>query len=134
MHFRTHVKPELRGMSGQDEYADGMIEHDMHIGKFLEPLDDLGVADNTIVMYSTDNGPHLNTWPDAAMTPFRDEKNTNWEGGWRVPALVRWPGKIQPVRGPTRSSTTWTDCRPSPLWQVPRTSRRCSRLASTPKR
>ena len=94
MHFRTHVKPELRGVSGQDEYADGMVEHDMHIGKFLKLLDELGIADNTIVFYSTDNGPHMNTWPDAAMTPFRGEKNTNWEGGWRVPAMVRWPGKI----------------------------------------
>jgi len=95
MHFRTHVKEELRGISGQDEYADGMVEHDMHIGKFLEALDRLGIADNTIVFYSTDNGPHYNTWPDAAATPFRGEKNTNWEGGWRVPAAVRWPGKIK---------------------------------------
>jgi len=95
MHFRTHVKPELRGISGQDEYADGMVEHDMHIGKFLKLLDELGIADNTIVFYSTDNGPHYNTWPDAAATPFRGEKNTNWEGGWRVPSLVRWPGHIK---------------------------------------
>ena len=96
MHFRTHVKEELRGISGQDEYADGMVEHDMHLGKFLVALDRLGIADNTIVFYSTDNGPHYNTWPDAAATPFRGEKNTNWEGGWRVPAAVRWPGKIKP--------------------------------------
>jgi len=96
MHFRTHVKEELRGISGQDEYADGMVEHDMHVGKLLETLDRLGLADNTIVFYSTDNGPHYNTWPDAAATPFRGEKNTNWEGGWRVPAAVRWPGKIAP--------------------------------------
>ena len=95
MHFRTHVKEELRGISGQDEYSDGMVEHDMHIGKFLALLDDLGVADDTIVFYSTDNGPHMNTWPDAGMTPFRGEKNTNWEGGWRVPAMIRWPGKIE---------------------------------------
>ena len=95
MHFRTHVKPELRGISGQDEYSDGMVEHDMHVGKFLKLIDELGIADNTIVFYSTDNGPHMNTWPDAAMTPFRGEKNTNWEGGWRVPAMVRWPGRIQ---------------------------------------
>ena len=95
MHFRTHVKEQLRGISGQDEYSDGMVEHDMHIGKFLDKLDELGIADNTIVFYSTDNGPHMNTWPDAAMTPFRGEKNTNWEGGWRVPAAVRWPGKIK---------------------------------------
>jgi arylsulfatase len=95
MHFRTHVKPELRGISGQDEYSDGMVEHDMHIGKFLKVLDELKIADNTIVFYSTDNGPHYNTWPDAASTPFRGEKNTNWEGGWRVPAMVKWPGKIK---------------------------------------
>jgi len=94
MHFRTHVKKELRGISGQDEYADGMVEHDMHVGKFLKLLDELKIADNTIVFYSTDNGPHMNTWPDAAWNPFRGEKNTNWEGGWRVPAMVRWPGKI----------------------------------------
>lgn len=95
MHFRTHVKKELRGISGQDEYSDGMVEHDMHVGKLLKVLDDLGIADNTIVFYSTDNGPHMNTWPDAAMTPFRGEKNTNWEGGWRVPAMVRWPDHIK---------------------------------------
>ena len=96
MHFRTHVKKELRGISGQDEYSDGMVEHDMHIAKFLKVLDELKIADNTIVFYSTDNGPHMNTWPDAAMTPFRGEKNTNWEGGWRVPSMVRWPGHITP--------------------------------------
>ena len=95
MHFRTHVKAELRGISGQDEYSDGMVEHDGHVGQPLTKLDELGIADNTIVFYSTDNGPHYNTWPDAASTPFRGEKNTNWEGGWRVPAMVRWPGKIK---------------------------------------
>ena len=96
MHFRTHVKAELRGISGQDEYADGMVEHDRHVGKLLKTLDDLGLTDTTVVFYSTDNGPHYNTWPDAAATPFRGEKNTNWEGGWRVPATVRWPGQIKP--------------------------------------
>ncbi len=95
MHFRTHVKPESRGKSGQDFYGDGMVEHDGHVGQLLKKLDELGIADNTIVFYSTDNGPHANTWPDAATTPFRGEKNTNWEGGWRVPAFVRWPGKIK---------------------------------------
>ena len=99
MHFRTHVAPAKRAMVKKqyphaDEYTAGMIEHDMHIGLFLDKLDELGIADNTIVFYSTDNGPHMNTWPDAAMTPFRGEKNTNWEGGWRVPSMVRWPGNI----------------------------------------
>ncbi|HGY54839.1 MAG TPA: arylsulfatase [Caldithrix abyssi] len=95
MHFRTHVKKELRGISGQDEYSDGMVEHDLHVGKLLDILDELGIADNTIVQYGTDNGPHKNSWPDAASSPFRSEKNTNWEGGWRTPSLVRWPGHIK---------------------------------------
>jgi len=73
-----------------------MLEHDMHIGEFLALLDELGIADNTIIHYSTDNGPHYNTWPDAAATPFRGEKNTNWEGGWRIPAMVKWPGVVKP--------------------------------------
>jgi len=94
MHFRTHVKEEHRGLSGQDEYSDGMVEHDMHVGELLDLLDELGIADNTLVMYSTDNGPHFNTWPDAATTPFHGEKNSSWEGAFRVPAFVRWPGKI----------------------------------------
>lgn len=95
MHFRTHVKKELRGVSGQDEYSDGMVEHDMHVGKFLKLLDELGIANDTIVMYSTDNGPHYNTWPDAGTMPFRSEKNSNWEGAYRVPAFARWPGHFQ---------------------------------------
>ena len=95
MHFRTHIKDEVRGISGQDEYSDAMVEHDGHVGQLLETLDRLGIADNTIVHYSTDNGPHMNTWPDAASSPFFGEKNTNWEGGWRVPSMVRWPGKIE---------------------------------------
>lgn len=94
MHFRTHVKDEHKGISGQDEYGDGMVEHDMHVGELLKVLDELKISDNTIVFYSTDNGPHKNTWPDAASSPFRGEKNTNWEGGWRVPAMIRWPEKI----------------------------------------
>jgi len=97
MHFRTHVKPESLGQSGraQSEYHDAMIDHDKNVGTVLKALDDLGMADNTIVMYSTDNGPHLNSWPDSAMTPFRSEKNSNWEGAYRVPAMVRWPGHIK---------------------------------------
>jgi len=94
MHFRTHVKEDRRH-PGNDEYTDGMIEHDMHVGELLDLLDELGVADNTVVMYSTDNGPHYNTWPDAGTTPFRGEKNSNWEGAYRVPAFVRWPGHFQ---------------------------------------
>jgi arylsulfatase len=97
MHFRTHVKPASKGQSGkwQSEYHDAMIDHDKNVGTVLKALDDAGVADNTFVMYSTDNGPHMNSWPDAGMTPFRSEKNTNWEGAYRVPAMVRWPGKIK---------------------------------------
>jgi arylsulfatase len=95
MHFRTHVKEEHRGLSGQDEYSDGMVEHDMHVGQLLDFIDELGIADDTVVMYSTDNGPHYNTWPDAGTTPFRSEKNSNWEGAYRVPTFVRWPGKWQ---------------------------------------
>ena len=99
MHARTHVRAEHRdqpGLTARTEYADGMIEHDGHVGKLLQALDDLGIADNTIVLYTTDNGPHMNTWPDGAMTPFRSEKNTNWEGAFRVPCMIRWPGRIEP--------------------------------------
>jgi len=94
MHFRTHVKEEHIGISGPsgDEYHDGMVEHDMHVGELLKLIDDLGLTDDTIVQYSTDNGPHYNTWPDAGTTPFRSEKNSNWEGAFRVPCFVRWPG------------------------------------------
>jgi arylsulfatase len=96
MHFRTHVKEEHTGIAGPDgdEYHDGMVEHDMHVGELLDLIDELGVADNTLVMYSTDNGPHYNTWPDAGTTPFRSEKNSNWEGAYRVPAFVRFPGRF----------------------------------------
>ena len=95
MHFRTHVAEKHKGKSGQGDYNDVMVAHDEHIGEMLNKLDELGIADDTIVMYSTDNGPHYNTWPDAGITPFNNEKNTNWEGGWRVPAFVRWPGKFK---------------------------------------
>ena len=96
MHFRTHVAEKNRGKSGQDEYSDRMVTHDEQIGQMLDKLDELGIADNTIVMYSTDNGPENDTWPDGANTPFRSQKDTNWEGGWRVPSFIRWPGKIKP--------------------------------------
>ena len=92
MHFRTHVMAEHLGISGQDEYSDGMVEHDMQVGELLKFIDDLGIADDTLVMYSTDNGPHYNTWPDGGTTPYRSEKNSNWEGAYRVPTFVRWPG------------------------------------------
>jgi arylsulfatase len=94
MHFRTHVKDEHICISGQDEYGDGMVEHDMHVGELLKLIDQLGIADNAIVQYSTDNGPHYNTWPDAGTTPFRGEKNSNWEGAFRVPCFIKWPGKF----------------------------------------
>jgi arylsulfatase A-like enzyme len=95
MHFRTHVAAKHKGKSGQGDYNDRMVAHDEHIGLMLNKLDELGIADDTIVIYSTDNGPHYNSWPDAAITPFASEKNTNWEGGWRVPCFVRWPGKFK---------------------------------------
>jgi arylsulfatase len=98
MHLRTHVREEHRdkpGLTCRTEYADGMIEHDGHVGKLLKALDDLGIANDTIVLYTTDNGPHMNTWPDGAMTPFRSEKDTNWEGAFRVPCVIRWPGHIK---------------------------------------
>jgi arylsulfatase len=98
MHFRTHVKPQSRGQAGrwQSDYHDTMIDHDKVVGSLLDLLDSLGVADDTIVLYGTDNGPHMNSWPDAGMTWFRSEKDTNWEGAFRTPALVRWPGHIAP--------------------------------------
>jgi arylsulfatase A-like enzyme len=97
MHFRVHPPKEILGQAGrwQSFYHDTMVEHDKHIGQLLDHLDELGIAEDTIVVYSTDNGPHMNTWPDGAMTPFRNEKNSNWEGAFRVPMLVRWPGKIE---------------------------------------
>ena len=98
MHFRTHPKPQSIGQAGrwQSPYHDVMIDHDKNVGQLLDKVDQLGIADNTIVFYSTDNGPHMNSWPDAAMTPFRNEKNTGWEVAFRVPGLVRWPGTIKP--------------------------------------
>ncbi|OBE91842.1 arylsulfatase [Mycolicibacterium elephantis] len=96
MHFRTHTKPESVGQAGrwQSDYHDTMIDHDKHVGLLLDCLDELGIAADTIVIYSTDNGPHANTWPDGATTPFRSEKNTNWEGAFRIPEMIRWPGKV----------------------------------------
>ena len=99
MHFRTHVRASMRdkpGLNSRTEYADGMLEHDGDVGKLLKALDDLGVVNDTIVLYTTDNGPHQNSWPDAGTTPFRSEKNTCWEGAFRVPCMIRWPGHIKP--------------------------------------
>jgi arylsulfatase len=98
MHVWTHVRAAHRGRykHGDSEYIDGMMEHDDNVGTLLKTLDDMGIANDTLVVYSSDNGPHMNTWPDGAMTHFRSEKNTNWEGAFRVPAIVRWPGVIKP--------------------------------------
>lgn len=96
MHVNTHLKPESEGKTGKGIYPDGMVEHDGHVGELLKKLDDLGIANNTIVVYTTDNGAEVMTWPDGGMTPFRGEKATNWEGGYRVPTLIRWPGVIKP--------------------------------------
>jgi arylsulfatase len=97
MHCFTHTKAESLGQAGrwQSPYHDTMIDHDRNVGQVLDLLDELGIAEDTIVVYSTDNGPHMNTWPDGGMTPFRNEKNSNWEGAFRVPELIRWPGKIE---------------------------------------
>jgi arylsulfatase len=96
MHVFTHLKKESQGVTGLGVYPDGMVEHDGHVGQLLKKIDDLGIADNTIVMYTTDNGAEVLSWPDGGSTPFRSEKDTNWEGGWRVPTLIRWPGMIKP--------------------------------------
>jgi arylsulfatase len=96
MHIFTHLKPESIGKTGLGTYPDGMVEHDTDVGRLLDKLDQLGIADNTIVMYSTDNGPECFSWPDGGSSPFRGEKDTNWEAGWRVPTMIRWPGVIKP--------------------------------------
>ena len=108
----------------QSGYHDTMIDHDRNVGELLDCLDELGIAEDTIVIYSTDNGPHRNTWPDGGTTPFRSEKDTNWEGAFRVPELIRWPGKIKAGAFPTRSSSITTGCPRS--WPPPgnRTSSR----------
>jgi arylsulfatase len=97
MHLITHTKKKSLGQAGrwQSPYHDTMIDHDRNVGQMLDLLDELGIAGNTVVQYSTDNGPHRNTWPDGGMTPFRSEKNTNWEGAFRIPLLVRWPGRVK---------------------------------------
>jgi len=109
MHFYTHLKPESKGKTGLGIFADGMVEHDGHVGELLDLLDDLKITENTIVIYTSDNGPHYNEWPDGGITPFRSEKNTNWEGAYRVPGMVRWPGKIKAgsVSNEVVSHTDW---------------------------
>jgi arylsulfatase len=112
MHFRTHVREAHRsapGLTAKTEYADGMVEHDATIGQILKAVDDLGIANDTIVIYTTDNGPHENSWPDGGNSPFRSEKTTNWEGGYRVPCMIRWPGRIAPgsVSNEIISSLDW---------------------------
>jgi len=96
MHIFTHLKKESEGKTGLGVYPDGMVEHDGHVGELLNKLDELGITENTIVMYTTDNGAEVMSWPDGGSTPFRGEKDTNFEGGWRVPALIRWPGVLEP--------------------------------------
>jgi arylsulfatase len=96
MHVFTHLKAASEGKTGLGVYADGMVEHDGHVGQLLKKLDDLKIAENTIVIYTSDNGAEVMSWPDGGTTPFRGEKNTNWEGGYRVPLLVRWPGVVKP--------------------------------------
>ena len=96
MHVNTHLKPESVGVTGLGIYADGMAEHDKHVGQILDKLEELGLADNTIIMYSSDNGAEVFSWPDGGMTPFRNEKNSNWDGGYRVPTMIKWPGVIKP--------------------------------------
>ncbi|HEY4199446.1 MAG TPA: arylsulfatase [Devosiaceae bacterium] len=98
MHVFTHLKPESDGKTGLGTYPDGMVELDLHVGQLLDKLDALGVRDNTIVVFTTDNGAEKCTWPDGGASPFRGEKDTNWEGGWRVPCVMRWPGVIEPGR------------------------------------
>ncbi len=109
MHFYTHLKEASEGASGLGIFADGMVEHDGQVGQVLDLLDELGIADNTIVLYTADNGPHYNEWPDGGLSPFRGEKNTNWEGGYRVPMFVRWPAAITAGRviNDTTSAVDW---------------------------
>ena len=96
MHVFTHLKPDSNGKTGKGIHADGMVEHDGHVGQLLKQLDDLGITEDTIVLYTTDNGAELALWPDGAMTPFHGEKGTTWEGGMRIPMMVRWPGVVKP--------------------------------------
>jgi arylsulfatase A-like enzyme len=128
MHIFTHLKPQSIGKTGLGTYPDGMVEHDGDVKRLLDKLDELGIADNTLVMYSTDNGPEEFSWPDGGTSPFRGEKDTNWDAGWRVPALLRWPGSSNQARSPMRSAPTKTCCQRCSRLPACRTSRSsCSR-------
>ncbi len=134
MHLFTHTKKRSLGQAGrwQSPYHDTMIDHDKNVGQMLDLLDELGIAEDTFVQYSTDNGPHRNSWPDGGMTPFRSEKNTNWEGAFRIPLLVRWPGRIKAGSGATTSSSITTGCRPFSRWRARPTWSTSSRRATKP--
>ena len=114
MHIFTHLKPSSVGKTGLGLYPDGMVELDGYVGQLLKKLDDLKVADNTIVVFTTDNGAEVMSWPDGGATPFRGEKDTNWEGGWRVPCVMRWPGSSSPGASSTKSLRFRISSRPSP--------------------
>ena len=134
MHIWTRLKPESQGKTGLGIYPDGMVEHDGQVGQLLKKLDDLGIANNTIVIYTTDNGAETFSWPDGGTTPFRGEKNTNWEGGYRVPAIVRWPGLVPPhARSTTffRPRTGRRRWSPRPASPTSRTS--CCRATTRPE-
>jgi arylsulfatase A-like enzyme len=139
MHIFTHLKKESEGKTGLGVYSDGMVEHDGHVGQLLAKLDELGIADNTIVMYATDNGAEEMSWPDGGTTPFRGEKDTNWEGGWRVPCAIRWPGVIKPGSVFNEIFSHQETCC-QPCWQrrasriSSRRSRKATRLATRPSR
>ena len=126
-------KDASKDKTGLGIYPDGMVEHDAHVGELLNKLDELGIADNTIVMYSTDNGAETFTWPDGGTTPFHGEKGTNWEGGYRVPTLIRWPGMIKAGTITTTSSRMKTCCRRSSMRPVSPTSRRGYSRAMRPE-
>ncbi|MEG0560866.1 MAG: sulfatase-like hydrolase/transferase, partial [Muribaculaceae bacterium] len=117
MHYPTYPKPSSVGRTGQGFYADALMEHDDHVGQLLDLLEQLNIDENTIVIYTSDNGPHFNMWPDGAITPFRGEKNTNWEGAYRVPAMVSWPGKI-PAGSVSNEIVSHTDWMPTLLAAV----------------
>jgi arylsulfatase A-like enzyme len=128
LHIFTHLKDESAGVTGHGIYADGMVEHDGHVGRLLDTLDELGVTDNTIVIYTTDNGAEKFSWPDGGTSPFRGEKATTWEGGIHVPFMIKWPAKLRVARSRTRSCR-WKTCyrRRWPRAAMRTSSRNCLR-------